>query len=433
MREEEKYAISVVSEGTLLLCHSHVGERTITPDWSVIERMLDSSNVIRFVLFRKREDIIDVVYWERYFSESFVEWLGLPESEEFYYFGGQNRFYTEIDGMKCILELSDNELEGKIEHLMEGKTIVLPQAIKRLPLIQIRSGRKRYSTFEEFHEDFINRMYNLAVFKDKYEKIMGSLEPLTKRFIDDNDKVIKIENSREKIVIKKINPHFVILFSNDQILMKNSFLEELYTRFLNNTHTRILHIGMKIFLSPLRIRSFEFFNTLAVNSITKIFIENCEKTKILDEYIDKILCYTTFSLLEAENRGTPIHHFLNRFLEKLAIDYFPTAMIMQRENKIIEFKSRDFFTGNDREIIEKITKDLKSKIKTNEFKIYIIGVDEKNQKLEPLNSSRFMSERLNNIEAGLKNIQELSNLEVQIIKVPTKEEECILVMIVKTT
>lgn len=431
MREEEKYAIAIVSDGDLLLCHSDVGEKTITPDWSVIERMLDSDNVKRFILFRKRNDSIDVVYWERYRSESFVGWLGLPESEAFYYLGGENRFYTEIDGMRCVIELSDNEVEDRLVNLIDKNTIVLPQNIRRLPLIQIRSGKKRYSTLEEFREDLTNRKYNLTSFIEKYEKVMSSLEPLINRFIDDNNRVIKIENSHEKIIIRKINPHFVILFSNDQITMKNSFLEELHTKFLNNTHTRLFHAGMKISQKPLRIKSFEFFNKLATSTIIKTFIEKYERLKIIDEYIDKILCYTAVSLLEAENRVAPIHHFLNRFLEKLVIDYIPTSIILQREDKVIEFKSRDFFTGRDREIIEKVAEDLKSKIKTSEFKIYIIGVDEQTQKLEPLNSNRFKSERLNNIEAELKSIKDFSNLELRLIKMPVKEEECILIMIVK--
>jgi len=111
MREKNKYVISIVSDGSLLVCHSRGREDTITPGWKVVRRMLDKDNVDRFVFFIKEKDSIDVYYYEHYPSESFVTWLGIPERDAFYDLGGKNRIYADIDGMHCSLELSDDEIQ----------------------------------------------------------------------------------------------------------------------------------------------------------------------------------------------------------------------------------------------------------------------------------------------------------------------------------
>lgn len=110
MREEKKYVISIVSKHYLILCHSRGGE-SITPRWDVVKRMLDKDNVERFVIFMKEGEIVKVYYYEHYPSEFFTIWLGIPEKEAFYYLGGKNRIYSEIDGMKCAIELSDDDIE----------------------------------------------------------------------------------------------------------------------------------------------------------------------------------------------------------------------------------------------------------------------------------------------------------------------------------
>ena len=70
MRETDKYALAIVSEKFLLLCHTTMGERTITPVWEVVDRMLDKDNVERFVIFKKTDDLTNVIYYEHSPSRS---------------------------------------------------------------------------------------------------------------------------------------------------------------------------------------------------------------------------------------------------------------------------------------------------------------------------------------------------------------------------
>jgi len=46
MRMETKYALSLLMENKLFVCHSIYGEETITPEWEIIPRMMDIDNVL---------------------------------------------------------------------------------------------------------------------------------------------------------------------------------------------------------------------------------------------------------------------------------------------------------------------------------------------------------------------------------------------------
>ena len=60
MREENKYALGLLLEGRLVLCHSKYGQKTITPEWKIIPRMLDIDNILRYVSFSQLDGDIYV-------------------------------------------------------------------------------------------------------------------------------------------------------------------------------------------------------------------------------------------------------------------------------------------------------------------------------------------------------------------------------------
>ena len=64
MKMENKYVIAILMEDSLILCHSIIGEKTITPNLQVIERMLDKDNVTRYVCFKKENERIKVIFYE---------------------------------------------------------------------------------------------------------------------------------------------------------------------------------------------------------------------------------------------------------------------------------------------------------------------------------------------------------------------------------
>ncbi|NMC60054.1 MAG: hypothetical protein GYA51_11855 [Candidatus Methanofastidiosa archaeon] len=175
MKEADKHVIAIMTGNSLLLCHSRIGEKTITPKWNVIERMLDKDNVIRFVSFTNNDEI-RVVYYEHERSQFFIDWLGIPNKKIFYEFGGENKFFTEIHGIPLSLEITDEKLEELLKDktlIIENHKIELKLQIQELPVKKIRRGKKQYKNAGVFLQDFRARYYDLAYYKEQYNSVIS--------------------------------------------------------------------------------------------------------------------------------------------------------------------------------------------------------------------------------------------------------------------
>ena len=111
MKEKEMYAVSIIAENRLILCHSRMGEKSINPDWKVFVRMLDKDNIKRYVSFEFEENDIKVMFYEKNRTKFFIDWLGISEKDAIYEYGGKNKFYSEIEGFPITLEINDEDFE----------------------------------------------------------------------------------------------------------------------------------------------------------------------------------------------------------------------------------------------------------------------------------------------------------------------------------
>lgn len=446
MREEDINVISIISDDYLLICHSRSKENTITPAWKVVKRMLDKDNVDRFVFFLKEGDKIDVCYYEHYPSGSFINWLGIPEGDAFYYMGGKNRLYTNIIGLKCSIELSDED----VEHLLlskEGKFKIekhrldLMQPLETLQIDQIRVGKKQYASMEDFLQSYLARRYNLTYYQQKYKELAESLQPLLARFIDDVDDVVQLEPDGEKIFIKKNNPNIHIIFASNiysdyLIQMRESFFDQIFAEFLNKRPLRIFHAGMKLFSPPsghLKFRTLEFFNELNVNELIITLIKFYNDLTLRDKLLDNALCYVIIGLLHRMNYNKPISLFLERFLKEFesTIMAHSNQKIIQNEANVIELKSSDFLaSGDNKKICNKIFDDLSKKFLDNNFKVYLFGINESTLEIEPMSSNKFPSDRLGTLEQMISR-KFGNNVEIALVKVPLNGK-CLIQMIVKS-
>jgi hypothetical protein len=434
MREEEKYVLSILSSEGILLCHTIFGEQTVTPHWEVIERMMDRDNVIRFVYFKKENDSIKVIYYELYPSDSFVKWLGLPEKEAAYYLGGKNRIYTEIDGIRCALELTDDEIEEKLLKQntlrINDNQISLLNPLEKLQITQIRVGKNRYNNIDDFLQDFMAKRYDLSYYQDEYKKLKSSLKPLFNRIIDEKHQVITIKkNGVTETLIKKRNPNFDILFCDKDIELRETYFNEILIKLLSNQPIRIFHAGTGFFHKPIKIKSMEIFNKLHCSETTKSIIEYYHKVSLNDKAFDKIILCAIFDLLKQENQGEAITYLFSKIIEVIGKEINISKKFVQKEGELIEFKSRSFFEGSDTEIVNRLTSDISNKLTNSNVKIYIIGVDEVAHNLEPLPSTRFKSDRLSSIEERLKNNLNVSKLHFTQIPLGNAEN-CILLLTV---
>ncbi len=417
MREESKYAMAMLLKNELVLCHSIFGEETITPEWKAIPRMLDSDNVLRYVCFERHEDSsILVKYYEKWATESFVDWLGLPQKDSFYYFGGKYRIYSKIENTNVVLELTEEELDRWLEihpEIREGK-IRLSNPISVLTFNQIRVGRKKYENVGDFIQDFVAEKYNINFYREKFEELTSSPKKKTKedrlsgpielylyKFYDEKDKVVKVEGGESVIVLEKINPHIDILFVCKDIEIRSSYLDDIFVRFANGERINIVHPGMSISADPIAIGSMEIWNEIEVMEFTNHLIGYYHGTKLQDEYLFRVLEFAIFKTLAEANKKTHLYHFLEPFAKRTIQEVDSEGRLTKLEDEILEFKPQEYFSGGDDEIIEKLVSDLSVKLQSSLCKIYLIGVEDDGT-FNPIPSSRLKSDRVERVRRTLE-------------------------------
>lgn len=438
MREKEKYVISIVSNNYIILCHSKTKESTITSGWKVVQRMLDRDNAERFVLFINENNSINVYYYEHYPSDSFIEWLGIPEREAFYYLGGKNRFNIDIAGMHCSIELKDDEVEklflNKNDNLkIEKNQLYLDMPISILQIGSIRVGKRQFKTIPEFLQIFLAKRYELRYYQDEYKKLMNSLDPLITPYIDDENILSKIISGEDQIHLRKRNPNFIIIFATERgareiIQFKENFIQKIYSSFINNYPLRIFHAGMKLYprlSGPLTIKSMTIFNNINQNEMMQELVKFYNNTQLRDVLLERAISYSLFYLLYQENKAKPISILFKKLYAEIGNTIFINSKILENESNVIEFKSSDYLRGKDEDIIKRVSEDLSKKILNNAFKIYFFGIDEQTHEIESIKSRRFNSDRIGGIQNRLK-IE--TGLSLSITKVPL-DKGTIIVMI----
>ena len=424
MREEEKYVIAILMRNSLILCHSVFGEKTITPNLQIIERMLDKDNVIRYVFFKKENDEIKIIFYEETKSTFFTQWLGLPEKEAFSYLGGKNRIFTEVNDTHLVFEFTDEEFEKKViegdNFFIEGNQIVLKEPIKKLPITQIRVGKKPYKYAEDFIQDFLAKRYDLNFYQEEYNKLTNTLEPRLHKIFDDENEV----RSDTKIYIKKRNKNFIILFCNEQIELRKSYLEKIKAKILNKESIKLFHAGMVLNSDPIKLRNLEIYNKLDLDNF-RILIDYYNFSSVKDNY-ELILLITILELLSTKNKEKPIYYFLKDIKRSLLKEVDLSSHFIKNEDYILEFKSRDFMSGNDKKIVGALKGDIEKKLRNNPFKIYVLGADEDTKRFELLSISKFSDERVSKLKTDLE--KELIQCKMDLLKIPSKDgKECILI------
>lgn len=402
MREESKYAIGLLMPDNLILCHSSFGEETITPEWKTIPRMLDTDNVSRYVRFINDKGIIVVRYWEREATSSFMEWLGLPQKAAFL-FGGKYRIRCEIEGITTELQLTEPEMERWLETHSELKngTIEFSTPVQLLRITEIMVGRRRYDKPEDFIQDYEAEKQGIPYYQREYEKLNKDILPLLVKYYDEKTQVVRRDEDQVTIVVAKSTPIFDILFADSRIEFRESYLNDLVKRFVNGEAIKIYHAGVKFNMPPFIIGSMEIYNQIQIDSLTQQIIDYYQSVSLLDKNLIMLLRYTIIRKLAEINNKAPIFYFFQRLSEeimKLATLHGKWAKL---EDKVIEYKSSDVFTGNNEEIIEKLAEDFERKLKDSYCKIYFIGVEDDGS-VNPLPSNRLKSDRIEHIRNGLQ-------------------------------
>lgn len=409
MREESKYAIGLLMPNQLLLSHSAFGEETITPEWKIIPRMLDTDNVLRYVCFINEDGLITVTYWEREASASFIEWLGLPRKAAFL-FGGKYRIRCEIEDITTEFQLTEQEMERWLESHSELRrgTIKFSMPVQLLSITEIMAGRKRYENAEDFIQDYEAEKIGIPHYMREYERINAKLLPMIVHYYDEKTRLVRREGDEETIEVAKAEPSFDILFVNEHIEFRASYLNDIIKRFINGEQIKIVHVGLKFKTDPLLLGSMEIYNEIETDSVVQLLANKYNEINVQDISLDLLLRYAIFKRL-AEINKLPIYYFFERLSQGIMEMVSLKEKWTKLEDKVLEYKSGDILAGSNEEIIGKLSEDLEKKLKESPCKIYFVGVEDDGV-VHPLLSSRLKSDRIESIRNGLQKALCIDNL-----------------------
>jgi hypothetical protein len=410
MREESKYAVGLLMPNKLILSHSSFGEETITPEWKTIPRMLDRDNVLRYVCFINGNGVISVRYWEREASSSFIEWLGLPRKAAFL-FGGKYRIRCEIEDITTEFQLTEQEMERWLESHSEfrGGTIKFSSPVQLLSITEIMAGRRRYENPEDFIQDYEAEKLGMPHYMREYERINNKLLPILMKYYDEKTQLVMREGEDETVEVAKAEPSFDILFVNEHIDLRASYLNDIIKRFINGEQIKIVHAGIKFKAHPYVIGSMEIYNEILSDSLIQIIVDKYNNTNLQDTNLDLLLRYAIFKRLAEVNSELPVTHFFEQVSQGIMNLVSLKGKWTKLEDTVLEYKSADIFVGGNEEIIEKLSEDLKNKLKESPCKVYFIGVEDDGT-IQPIPSSRLKSDRVATIRDCLKERLGIDNI-----------------------
>lgn len=428
MREETKYALGLLFNERLVLCHSIFGEETITPEWKTFPRMLDTDNILRYACFEKKRSVIIVRYWEKEATTSFMEWLGLPRKQAFL-FGGKYRLYSEIDGVTVELQLTDEEIERWLNDHPEFKKglIYLSNPIHSLSIKEIRSGSKRYNNPEDFIQDYEAEKFGATYYQKSYDKIMKDMLPLLMKYYDEETQLVRKEGDIESIELTKSTPGFHILFANGTIEFRASYLAELGQRLIGGQPLKAFHAGAKFRSPPFCLANLELYNQVQESEVAHHLLEYYKTTNLQDHTLALLLKLTIFKLLATSNEGSPFSYVFSSFASKMLVGISPDGILTKLEDDLVEFKSRDILAGKDSDVVTRLVQDISAKLAKRSCEIMLIGVEDSGV-IEPLIASRLKSDRVEAIKKALQT--RLTSTTVFVIPViPDKHGLLIIVAI----
>ena len=424
MREKDNYVILMRNGEKLILAHSKMGEQSITTNFHVFERLLDKDNVMRIVFFEKDDGIIKVRHYEKNKSKFFIKWLGMPQKNLFYSFGGENKFYSEIQGFPIVLEINDEDIDS-IENNefmdIDGDNIRFKNQINALPIRHIMRQRKKYNNFNDFNRELISRKYDLSYYQDMYLNINESLDPTFFKIFDCETEIQMSGNEP----IEKSNKNMIMLFCNKQIDLDKNFLNKLKSLFLNDEPCKITHVGDEFSETPIEIRNIKIYNKFNLNLTEKLL--NYLNEKELPDTFKNELVYVIMSCLKFDNPEMNITYFIDDFLLDFVSELKFDAELM--EDSILELKSKEYFLGTNKEIVAKLTKDIPKKLKENDYKLYLIGYDEKSKLYDSIPSYNLSDSRIDNISNNIK--EHLNITDLNLMKIPFDKNNCIIMISVK--
>lgn len=434
MRKEGRCVVGFAWRDHVFLAHTSCGEETISTSIDVIERLLDSDNVRRFVFIYRDRETVKVRFYEYIRSQSFKEWLGLRGGKYTYYeSGGSVNIYVDIFGLEARINLPFDKayeiLSGNNKVIYtDGNEMIFSKSIKSAYIKRIRYQDKEFKDPKEFIKMFKITKMGL----DNLIKIARKLEILTNFFpnseiIDHLDRVEIRLNDNIESYVKDAEDIIGIFGDGERVKLSNEFIELLLSKFLNDEETKIVFLSNKelrgkyISLKPLRIRNFLIYNDIKLPKNIHALIEyysNRDFPTNLKMIIGIVLFKLLADKLSRNESFKSIAYLLKalhmRIIQLVVKEYRDMRHVFISEDDFIELKSRDFLVGSNKHIVEKLSTDIERKLQKTSLKVYFIGINEKDETIEFMQASRYDDSRLNELKSLITKKLTKRGLDVKI-------------------
>ncbi|QLH79818.1 hypothetical protein HZS55_22085 [Halosimplex rubrum] len=391
-RQEGKYAVLIVTADSIFVCHTDSKEKSITKSVDVIERLLDTDNVNKYVEFRNQDDgeTNSVRHFEQHKTKSLSDWLGIEPFEIAYEDAGEVSIFTEIDDSTAAFQYSKEEFEDKFLHSDSQYELIedvfrTPQ--NEYPIKQIQFGRRNYDSTDDFLQDFYSLYYDVRTYREHFNQVSSSMEPWQSKVYDHENKVTEGKDGKRLVV--KNHDRFNIVFAGRQIELSAQWRIDLTQKFLDGTPVQLMHAGEPFSEEPVNLGCFEIYNDVELGDIGELNrLYSTLRKGGTGKHLSDILAYVIF-VVAAEWSDPPLSRFFPQLASKYANRLDAEGVVIRDEDDLIEFKSNEWFGIDDNdELAERITKEIQGNTQ-----LLIGGIDEEDQRIRPINRNRFDSER----------------------------------------
>ena len=401
-REAGKYAVLILYEDSLVICHTDSEEMTITKDAEVLERLLDSDNVDKYARFQKANNDTEVLQFERSLTKSFSEFLGLNPEEIAYEEAGEIKIFTQIDGSTARFEFEQDEFEEKFitgdDYDLRTKILETPN--EEYTVNRVKWGRRLYDTVENFLQQFYALYYELNTLRNQYGELSESMTPHTKTVVDHEDKVTTGGPNGPTELKKRNDSYFNIVFADKTIELSVDWRLELSKSLRSNEAVRLHHAGNKFAEDAVQVGPFAVHNQIDIDEerLNKLYnvTQEAGTGKVLSNIIYCVMFYTL-----SEWCQSPICHFFDQMTERFENQLSSEGMILRDEDSLMELKGRDWLADveNEEDVAKKMSEEIQS-----ESRLLLVGVEEEEQRIRPLSRSKWDSERNERVRDNVREI-----------------------------
>lgn len=425
-RAKGKYVVLIMGKERLIACHSYTGKRALTTDMDVVEELLSAANIDKYAEFRREGEETEVNHFDKYDTESFVEWLGIPMDEVVYDIKGDVKIYSEIGGgVQTTFRFTRDDIVEKIinsdDFKLEGNLLETPNSEKNYRIKRIRWGNSTYETAEEFKQEALTSHYELTYYEDEYENLAsGDLDLFTKTAIDRQNKLTIRSDGEEVTRVTKDSDDFEVVFVNEYIDLETGWRQSLASRALGaDERIPIHHPGNDVTDTALEIGALRIYNDVGLDDEVVDDIQDLVRTArdIGASNVGSTFRYIIFDFLEDET-SEPISHFFGELAEVYlqrhqgAISEGSRVTVQEGGPASVELKSAEwFYVDKDRQLVGKIAEEL-----DNGAGILVGGIDENGGKVKTIQKNRFPHDRLESIERRVENESEAE--QVRVIPIP---------------